>query len=292
MKKVFISILFLSAVTLSYFYGLMSHKHRLPPFPQLMYLKEHLMPETIGFRDTAGRKEVPCGDIRGGRTMVALAFGQSNSGNHGETLYTPKKAVFNFFNGRCYRAADPLLGATGDGGSVWTRLGDLLIGRGLYDRVVIIPIGVGTTTIDQWTTGGYLHRRIVKAIEQSRACGLEITHLFWVQGGSEPRTRGDRANREHYKKCFRDMLGSIRDKGVKAPVYLGIATYTDTGPIPDIEDALRGLADPGKKIYVGADNDILYEDPENHWERVHLSHRGLELCSKAWLEAIRRVEKK
>jgi len=291
MKKILIALLFITAATLSYFYGLISHKHRLPPFPQLLYLKDRLMPETIGFSDTGGRKKVPCGDVRGGRTMVALAFGQSNSGNHGETLYAPKKAVFNFFNGRCYRAADPLLGATGDGGSVWTRLGDLLVGQGLYDRVVFISIGVGTTTIDQWATGGYLHRRILKAIEQSRASGLEITHLFWVQGGSEPRTRGDRANREHYRKCFNDMIGSIRARGVKAPVYIGIATYTDTGPIPDIADAQRELADQEKKIYVGADNDVLYEDPENRWEGVHLSHRGLQLCSQAWFEAIRRVER-
>ncbi len=291
MKKILIALLFITAVTLSYFYGLISHKHRLPPFPQLLYLKDRLMPETIGFSDTGGRKKVPCGDVRGGRTMVALAFGQSNSGNHGETLYAPKKAVFNFFNGRCYRAADPLLGATGDGGSVWTRLGDLLVGQGLYDRVVFISIGVGTTTIDQWATGGYLHRRILKAIEQSRASGLEITHLFWVQGGSEPRTRGDRDNREHYRKCFNDMIGSIRARGVKAPVYIGIATYTDTGPIPDIADAQRELADQEKKIYVGADNDVLYEDPENRWEGVHLSHRGLQLCSQAWFEAIRRVER-
>ncbi len=292
MKKIFIPVLFLIAVTLSYFYGLMSHRHRLPPFPQLLYVKDHLMPETIGFSDTAGRTEVPCKEIRDGRTMVALVFGQSNAGNHGETLYASKKAVFNFFNGRCYRAADPLLGATGDGGSVWTRLGDLLIARGLYDRVLFIPIGVGTTTIDQWTKGGYLHRLITRAIDQSRACGLTITHMFWVQGQSEPRTSGDRANRDSYKKNFYAMLGSIRDQGVKAPIYVAVLTYSDTGPIPDIQDALRELPDTKKKILIGADCDILFNDPENRWEQVHLSHQGLELCSMAWLEAIRRGERK
>ncbi len=292
MKKVFISALLLSAVTLSYFYGLISHKDRLPPFPQLLYVKEHLMPEAIGFRDTAGRTEVPCSGIRGGRTMVALVFGQSNSGNHGETLYAPKKAVYNLFNGRCYKAADPLPGATGDGGSVWTRLGDLLVGQGLYDRVVFIPIGVGTTTIDQWTKGGYLHRRITNAIGQSRACGLAITHMFWVQGGSEPRTSGDRTNKDNYKNNFYAMLDSIRDRGVNAPIYVAIATYSDSGVIPDIQAALRELADPEKNIFIGADNDTLYANAENRWEQVHLSHRGLELCSQAWLAAIRRAERK
>ena len=292
MKKPVIILSVLSAITLSYFYGLLSHKYQLPPFPQIMYIKERLMPETIGFRDTTGRVEVPCAGLPGGRTMVALAFGQSNSGNHGETLYAPKRAVFNFFDSRCYRAVDPLLGATGDKGSVWSRLGDLLIEQGLYDRVVIIPIGVGTTTIDQWAPGGYLHRRITRAIEQSGACGLAITHLFWVQGGSEPRTSGDRANREHYTKLFTGMLRSIRDRGVSAPVYVAIATYTDSGPIPDIRAALQSLPDQKKGIVIGADNDRIYENPANRWERVHLSHSGLDLCARAWLAAIRKAEGK
>ncbi|MBP7737022.1 MAG: hypothetical protein KA369_13675 [Spirochaetes bacterium] len=291
MKKILISALFLIAITLSYFYGLVSHKYALPPFPQILSLKEHLLPLTIGFRDTAGRAEVPCGDLIGGRTMVALVFGQSNSGNHGETLYAPKRAVFNFFDGRCYRAVDPLLGATGDGGSVWSRLGDLLIDGGLYDRVIFIPIGVGTTTIEEWTRGGYLHRRITNAIEQSRACGLAITHLFWVQGGSEPRT-GGRANTERYKKNFTAMLRSIRDHGVTAPIYLAIATYCDSGPIPDIQAALRELADPKRKIVIGPDSDVFYKDAANTWEQVHLSHRGLELSSRAWLDVLRRAGEK
>lgn len=292
MKKFLVTTLFAFAVVISYVYGLLSHKHYLPPFPQLLYLKDHLMPETIGFRDASYRVEVPCGSIRGGRTMVALVFGQSNSGNHGETLYTPRKAVYNFFDGRCYKAVDPLLGATGDGGSVWSRLGDLLITRGLYDRVVFLPIGVGTTTIDQWSTGGYLHRRIITAINQSRACGLGITHMFWVQGGSEPRTSGDRSNTENYKRNFNAMLASIRHHGVEAPIYVAIATYNDTGPIPDIQAALREVVDPAKKIYLGADNDTLYRNPDNRWEQVHLSHRGLELCTQEWLTAISRAEKR
>jgi len=291
MKKIIITSLFACAVILSYFYGLLSHKYVLPPFPQILSLKDHLLPLTIGFRDTAGRTEVPCGDTSDGRTMVALVFGQSNSGNHGETLYAPKRAVLNFFEGRCYRAVDPLLGATGDGGSVWSRLGDLLIDAGLYERVIFIPIGVGTTTIEEWTRGGYLHRRITNAIVQSRSSGLTITHLFWVQGGSEPRT-GGRANTERYKKNFTAMVRSIRGHGVTAPIYLAVATYCDTGPIPDIQAALRELADPKDNIFIGADNDTFYKDPANTWEKVHLSHRGLDLAARAWVDVLRRGGRK
>ena len=290
MKKIFVVITLLLSLSAGYIYGLYSHRDYLPPYPQLLAVKNRLFPLSIGFTDTSGKTEVPCAQASGTRPMVALVFGQSNSGNHGETLCRPGRAVYNFFRGRCYKAEDPLLGTTGDRGSVWSRLGDLLIARGLYDTVTFIPIGVGTTTIDQWTGGGYLHRRIISAIDESRSCGLRITHLFWVQGGSEPWTRGVAANRDAYKRKFMAMLDSIRANGVDAPIFVAPATYSHVGVNPDIHRAQRELADPKRGIFTGADNDILYAADENIWERVHLSHRCLALCARAWLEAILTAE--
>ncbi|OHD63705.1 MAG: hypothetical protein A2176_05630 [Spirochaetes bacterium RBG_13_51_14] len=290
MKKIIIIGMFLSSIIVAYFYGLVSHKYYLPPFPQLLNLKNRIFPLSIGYSDTSSRREIACGQIKGGRVMVALVFGQSNSGNHGETMYKPEKPVYSFFRGRCYEAEDPLPGATGDSGSVWSRMGDLLISRNLYDAVVFIPIGVGTTTIDQWTAGGYLNPRITNAVRESRAAGMEITHLFWVQGGSEKRTSGDVENKNNYKKNFMTMLRAIRDRGVNAPIYVAVATYNDTGCIKDIQDAQAELVDPATGIYAGANNDLLYRDEKNRWERVHLSHRGLDLCAGEWLAAIRKAE--
>ena len=288
MKKILIAVIFLISIVSSYFYGLFSHRDYLPPYPQLLAMKYHMFPLSIGFTDASSRMEVPCGGIKGKRVMVALAFGQSNSGNHGETIYKPQKPVYNFFRGRCYKAEDPLLGPTGDKGSVWSRLGDMLIAEGLYDAVILIPIGVGTTTIEQWAASGYLHPRITAAIRESKSSGLKITHLFWVQGGSEKRTSGDSKNREEYKRNFMNMLQSIRALGVDAPIFVAMATYNDTGVIPDIRAAQSELVDPRNKIFAGPDVDALYNDKKNKWEEVHLSHRGLELSTRAWLDAIRR----
>jgi hypothetical protein len=75
-------------------------------------------------RSPIQRTEVPISSVHSGRIMVALVFGQSNSANSGETPYKSRQGVYNFYKGKLYRAQDPLLGATGDGGSVWTRLGN------------------------------------------------------------------------------------------------------------------------------------------------------------------------
>jgi hypothetical protein len=293
MKKKIVTICaFALAIALSYFYGLSSHKYQLAPFPQLMTLKNHLFPGSIGYSDASSRIQVPCGTLEGKKTMVALVFGQSNSGNHGETLLKPPKGVYNFFRGRCFVAEDPLLGPTGDRGSVWTRLGSLLVTRGLFDKAVFIPIGVGTTTIDQWTLGGYLHSRIIDAIRGSRAAGLKITHIFWVQGGSEKRSSGDNQNKMSYKNNFLKMMRSIRAMGVNAPAYIAVSTYNGVDCNRDIQEAQRELADPHNNIFKGADDDLLYKIRGNEWEQVHLSGQGLDMCAAAWLEAIRKVEKK
>jgi len=291
-KKIIFITIFLVSIAASYFYGLFSHRDYLPPYPQLLAVKYHFFPLSIGFTNTASRTEVPCGRIQGKKVMVALVFGQSNSGNHGETIYKPQKQVYNLFRDRCYVAEDPLLGPTGDRGSVWSRLGDMLIKERMYDAVVFIPIGVGTTTIDQWVKGGHLYPRITDAIRESKSCGLKITHMFWVQGGSEKRTSGDPENKKGYKRNFTAMLQSIRSMGVDSPIYVAVATYNDTGVINDIRAAQFELVDPHNKVFAGPDIDALYYDKKNRWEEVHLSHRGLELSTRAWLAAIRGAEGK
>ena len=290
MKRIAAACIIACAMGLSYLYGVYYHRDRLPPYPQLLTLKNRLFPESIGFKDTRGRIEVPCGEIGGEKLMVALAFGQSNSGNHGETVHASMEGVYNLYRGRCYRAEDPLPGTTGDRGSIWTRLGDLLVRSGRYDRVVFIPIGVGSTTIEEWAPGGYLHGRVINTIRESRALGLGITHLFWVQGGSEPRSEGDGANIERYRERFLAMVGSIRDEGVTAPVFVAVSTFNGRDVNPDIQAAQRGLADPARGIFAGPDDDEVLRDASSRWEGLHLSARGLERCARRWRLALDRVD--
>lgn len=272
----------------AYLYGVISHRDRLPPFPQILWIKNHLFPDRIGFSDTRGRIEIPCASLRGGRTMVALAFGQSNAGNHGETLYRPAKPVYNYYRGRCYEAADPLLGPTGDAGTVWTRLADRCIRSGLYDRVLIIPIAVGTTTVSEWAPGGYLNRLLVQTIRDVSSLGLTITHCFWIQGQSEDSVGeiGSTAVRDRYIERFTAMVKGMRELGVRAPVFVAISTISHKGFNPAVQEAQRMLVNPALGILPGPDYDDIMKNPNNRWEEVHLSHQGLELATHAWLKAL------
>jgi len=97
------------------------------------------------------------------RTAVIIVLGQSNVANHGEGHYVSTECVHNFnvYDGRCYHAADPLLGASGLGGSFAPRFGDIIIRRGLFDRIIVAPIAMAGSTVEQWADEGRYNRLII-----------------------------------------------------------------------------------------------------------------------------------
>ena len=102
----------------------------------------------------------------GRNPAVLLAIGQSNIANHGGKQFSSGQAVFNFnpFDGQCYPAADPLLGATGDLGSPLCILGDALINSGFAGSIVLCALAVGGATVANWAPGGPYHTRLTYAL--------------------------------------------------------------------------------------------------------------------------------
>jgi lysophospholipase L1-like esterase len=228
------------------------------------------------------RGEVPCGDIPRERLMVAVAFGQSNSANFGNTPRRAGPGVYSFYEGRCFRAADPMPGAGGGGGSVWTRLGDEILKSGLYSNVLFASIGVGGTSVSQWRPGGILHNKILATVEQLRKHRLEPTHMLWHQGEADMRRR---TNTRQYREMFLEMLGGIRAGGIDAPVYVSVATRMGQKTSPEIQKAQRGLVDVSRNILPGPDTDKL--GFQYRYDGVHFSDEGMEVYSAMWLKCLR-----
>ncbi|HSF04479.1 MAG TPA: sialate O-acetylesterase [Methylomirabilota bacterium] len=219
------------------------------------------------------------------RVMVALVFGQAGAANSGETPHTATREVYNFHRGKLYRAQDPLLGATGDGGSVWTRLGDKLIERQSHDAVVFVPVAVGGSTIARWQPGGDLHQAMLEVIADVKDHGLTITHMLWHQGESDAISQ---TSTTAYKSMFLSMLSSIRRQGVDAPILVSIATRCrkNRGDL-DIRQAQKELADAQAGIYPGPDTDKL--GLGFRWDGCHFSDEGLERTAQMWINALERA---
>ncbi len=236
------------------------------------------------YRDLTGKHEVSCDSINLSNTMVALAFGQSNSANSGETHYASKHSIFNFYNGRCYRAADPLLGASSDKGSVWTRLGDLIVEDGLYDSVIFVTIGIKSTSVSRWQPDGDLFQRIVDASNRLDGQGLKLTHLFWHQGeadGALGTSKGE------YKASFIEMVEGIRGLGIGAPLYLAIASRCGGPVVEEIQRAQRELVEERADVLLGANTDTL-SDMDDRYDFCHFSDTGLRKHAVLWLGALKR----
>ena len=234
----------------------------------------------------SAQKEVPLDTIKRlppQRVMIAIAFGQSNAANFGDVLHKGGPGVYNFHQGKLYEAQDPLLGADGNGGSVWPLLGDKLIATKRYDAVVFVSLGVGATEIAKWSSEGELFPKVQKAIGDLRKHGLAPTHLLWHQGETDGRLK---TSTKLYKVEFLDMLAGIRKMGVTAPIYVCRASRRKGQmPIASIRQAQLELVNHAQDIYAGPDTDML--GPEYRPDGYHLSDKGQQKFAELWLEKLK-----
>jgi hypothetical protein len=238
-------------------------------------------------RDATGRRESSTA-IEGDRTRTAVIVivGQSNAANHGTGRLVARHCVDNFslYDGKCYHAADPLLGASGDGGNFATRFGDKLIEGGLFDRVILAPIAMGGTMVEQWAEEGMFNRRIPALIRRLYDAGLRADFVLWQQGEGNPGV-GDIGGRQ-YRKNLLEVIRTFRRYGVSAPFFVSLTT-TCGGPHPNaknIRDGQQSAVNPKAAIYQGADTDMI--GLEYRWDACHFNEVGLDMAASLWLEVI------
>jgi hypothetical protein len=229
--------------------------------------------------DPAGRARASC--RTGSRTAVLLILGQSNAANSINATITPSPGALNFsiYDGNCYVAEDPLLGASNGGGNFATRLASKMVDGGLYDAVVLAPIAVGSTYVEDWAADGRLNQRIVIAAKRLRAANLAVTHVLWHQG------EGNRLDpAPYYREHFRTVVATLRHHGVAAPIYVAQASICSSPRGDGVRAAQRGLVDIAQGIYAGPDTDQISADMR--YDGCHFDARGADVLANMWLGAL------
>ena len=247
-------------------------------------------PYHFSFRKTAGRRKVSDAVLAASPvTAIILGIGQSNIANEGEAcaLYVAKREVynFNFFDGNCYEARDPLLGASHDRSNVLTRVGDLLVERGNYQRVVLIPIAHGGTFVSEWSPTGRMFPRLQWTLERLRDQQIKITHIAWQQGEAEAAQHNP--NPEDWVRHFLAMVDAIRAAGAEAPIYVAQSTICCNDPNAQIQTAQRQVVNPTAGILSGPDIDLIGRD--ERYDGCHLSAAGLRHAAELWYGALCRT---
>jgi hypothetical protein len=123
------------------------------------------------------------------RTAIIIAIGQSNIANFAARLYQARHGdrVVNFFDGACARAGSPLLGASAPGGESLTMLADKLIDAGLYDRVVLVPAGIGGQTAANFARGQL--RPMLERVAAALQWRYKPTQILWHRARAISRHR-------------------------------------------------------------------------------------------------------
>jgi hypothetical protein len=238
------------------------------------------------FRDTSHRTQVPCRADE--RTAVIVTLGQSNAANYALMRYMPKRDVLNFdlYDGRCYKAHDPLLGASGTGGNFATPLADMLIERGIYTRAIIAPIAMGGSTVEEWADQGVFNRRILVLMRRLFDAGLTPTQILWHQGEGNSGARDSHGRK--YRKNLLEVIATFRTYGISAPFF--VARATKCGPYPrpngdNIRDGQASAVNPLDNVFLGPDTDTLGDEYRDK-EHCHFNAAGLLRHAAMWADAL------
>lgn len=222
------------------------------------------------------------------RTAVFLIVGQSNAGNHGgqPTVSEHGPKIVNFFNGRCYLAASPLLGSTGTWGEYWTEVANVLLHSGRVEKIVLVPAAVADTSIARWSAGGDLNSMLRHTMHQAAATGFQITHVLWHQGETDAATG---MREEDYRSHFLSFIGTLRGAGVMAPIYVTVSTkclltapYSKQNPIARAQTALAGIE---FGVRTGISSDELLGEVDRY-DGCHLSGSGTFKIARAWAQLL------
>jgi len=238
-------------------------------------------------RDALQKNPMPasCPDPSKERVAVLLTAGQSNASNEGgvgEPAPTYSDAVLNLWNGRCFIARHPLLGATGGDQSPWIETAKLLLASGKFSKVVIVATAIGGTGAHEWASGGEFHERMLKRIAEAKAAGLTPTPFLWHQGEHEGVNRKAGAA---YEANLVSIINSVRRQTGDIPALIALASRcSQHGPSDEIRNAQRRVAQSLSGVLVAVDSDAI--GLAHRYDGCHFTVDGLHLLAHGYAKTI------
>ena len=280
-KKNFFLVLFFLPIL--FIYGVLVGQYEIFPFSIVRNTKRIFVPEKSIDRNNqnlSSLKEIDAENIY--MPKIFLTYGQSNSANHGQIGYEVTKDIFMFYGGKIYEYKDPTIGATGNSGSVWGRVGDKLVEQGLSESIIFASSGVGGSSIKKLTYGKNFDFFIsqVKSLQNKFH---RIDGILFHQGESNHFLNKGSKN---YKKDFESFLINLR-KYTKAPIYLSQASICDSRTDPKLINIQNELIKKHKLLLRGPNSDLINSPKDRLPDNCHFSEEGYELLSDLWVESIK-----
>jgi Carbohydrate esterase, sialic acid-specific acetylesterase len=202
-----------AALGIGFLLGLAVGHYEVFPFQVLYRLKNRIEMSwglqrkwTVGFQQQLeGRLEAPCPS----NSFVLVPIGQSNAANTVSSLVErrPDVSAFNFYDGHCYLIQDPLLGASGSGGSLWTGVAQGLAERNPGLPILVVAAAAGGSAVSDWldTRSSYLPR-LERQLALLQTLDFRSALFIWVQGEADATFYVPEAT---YAERLRKLIGRI-----------------------------------------------------------------------------------
>lgn len=251
------------------------------------YFKDHIQ---FWINEPRGYAARPPRVASGERTAVVIVAGQSNSVAHGVGgAFSPVNAgkvdSLSIFNGGVYEGKDPGPNVDGPAISWLYRFADKLISAGKYDRVIMVPIGMGSASVANFAPGGVLGNFIPVAVRRCMSLSLPITAILWQQGERE---NMDGVSQAIYQSTLQAVIDASRTAGVTAPWLVGKSTMLSGITSSPIRAALAAVVN-NIDVFAGADTDTLGGTTYREPGLTHFNPNGCDAAAALWYAALNAV---
>jgi hypothetical protein len=209
--------------------------------------------------------------VAGETTCVIIAGGQSTITNCGTGSYTKTNTpvhMLNIYSGGMYSAINAMIGVDGSGENFLIRLADKMINAAKYERIILVPFGLGSTPIVNWAVGasGFCNERISVACQRVSKMGLlaaDQVYVIWQHGESDQvlgTSQGD------YTTRLASVISTVKTSYV-------------SGNTSSAVRAAQTAAVTGT-VFAGPDTDTL--NSSNRYDNIHWNATGADAVAGLW----------
>jgi len=271
-------------ILLAFWAGYEAHSNKLFPLGRFIertfFEKEvvtKLQKKVHAYGDVSKKSEVSC--PLEDDAYVIVGFGQSNSANSAGHRFEANNDIVNFYNGKCYIAIDPLLGATGRRGSVWIPLSEEL---NISNKTIVLStFGVGGTKVADWLNDEYLMPFYKENIDILKKVYDKPNALVWIQGESDVSTSSKVFNQQ-----IKEWLEILRTDFSVSNIYVTGTSYCHGKSNDAVLLAQRKQAENIGAVYVGSTDKLAQQS--YRYDDCHFSEKGVKalasLITTSWIK--------
>ena len=217
------------------------------------------------------------------KTIVII--GQSNAANYGEKRNNSISNVYVLFNEIISVAKDPILGASGDGGSCWIPVAEQIIKHSNVESILISNMAEGSSTVFDWTGEGRFSRKLHKIFDSLRKVKIEPDFVIWQQGEQDNLLK---TSKEKYKSNLEEVAKTIKCYFSNTKIFISLTSFhpnTEPKININIRESQLEIISESDYIFKGPDTDAIIST-EDRYDLIHFSAIGSQKLSNKWSEKL------